>query len=203
MKFTGFDIKLNLSTHFLANGVKNKLKVKVSEEPVTEKPKLSKMKHFGTRTTKDVDPEDIIKIKPKKSVPGRAVVVYKPVKKGVLSLSDVKVYVKPIKTTEEPEEPEGPEEEEETPEPTETAGPGEPKGPGGPEGPDGPDGPEDATNPEQPAVGPGTNPGAGNDGDPDTCFKSDKTNKPWWSVDLGKRWEVTAVHIKACAESCK
>ena len=51
----------------------------------------------------DVDPEDTIKIKPDKSVPGQFVNIHKPVKKGVLSLSDVKVYVKPIKDTEEPE----------------------------------------------------------------------------------------------------
>ena len=158
------------------------------------------MKYFGGRTTKNVDPDDTIKIKPKKSVPGRTVVVYKPVKKGVLSLSDVKVYVRPIKTPEGPEEPEEPEETEgpeEPEEPTETGAPGEPNQPGGPNG------PEEATKPDQPAAGPGTDPGAGNDGDPDTCFKSDKTRNPWWSVDLGKKWEVVAVHIKACAESRK
>merc|ERR1711988_1746774 len=194
------------------NGV-SKIKVRVSKKAPTKKPKLGKMKYFGGRTTKNVDPKDTIKIKPKKGVPGRTVLVYKPGKKTVLSLSDVKVYVRPIKTPEEGETPEGPEEEEpedekpedeepeEPTEPAETAAPGQPKGPGGPEGPDGPDGPEEGTKPDQPAAGPGTNPAAGNDGNPDTCFKSKKANSPWWSVDLGKTWEVVAVHVKACAES--
>ena len=104
-------------------------------------------------------------------------VIYSP--NGKLALADVKVYVKPEKA------------------------PAEPGQPGGPGGPDGPDGPEEVTTPEQPATGPGTNPGAGNDGDPDTCFTSEKSNQPWWSVDLGKVWDVVAVHIKACAESRK
>ena len=218
-----FDLKCT-DISFVANGV-SKIKVRVSKKAPTKKPKLGKMKYFGGRTTKNVDPKDTIKIKPKKGVPGRTVLVYKPGKKTVLSLSDVKVYVRPIKTPEEGETPEGPEEEEpetpegpeeeepETPEgpeeeepeeptePAETAAPGEPKGPGGPEGPDGPDGPEEGTKPDQPAAGPGTNPAAGNDGNPDTCFKSKKANSPWWSVDLGKTWEVVAVHVKACAES--
>ena len=37
---------------------------------------------------------------------------------------------------------------------------------------------------------------ARNDGDPNTCFTSNKVRSPWWSVDLGKEWEVVAVHIK-------
>ena len=60
---------------------------------------------------------------------------------------------------------------------------------------------QNVVKPEQPAAGPGTNPAAGNDGNPDTCFKSDKIRNPWWSVDLGKEWEVVAVHIKACANN--
>ena len=57
-------------------------------------------------------------------------------------------------------------------------------------------------NPDSPtAVVPGENPEGGNDDDPDSCFTSNKVKNPWWSVDLGKTWEVTAVHIKACAES--
>ena len=79
----------------------NRLKVRVSKNAPTDKPKLGKMKYFGGRTSKKVDPNTTIKIRPKKGVPGRTVVVYKPVKKGVLTLSDVKVYVKPIKTPEE------------------------------------------------------------------------------------------------------
>ena len=122
-----------------------------------------------------VEEGDTIKIKPEDGVPGKVVVIFVP-GEGTLSLGDVKVYVRPVTVP----------------------------APGEPEGPDGPDGPEEVTNPEQPSGGSsGENPENGNDGNPDTCFTSDKQTAPWWSVNLGKEWEIVAVHIVACSDSRK
>ena len=77
-------------------------------------------------------------------------------------------------------------------------------GPGEPEGPDGPEGPEEVNTTDNESGGSsGENPGSGNDGDPDTCFKSDKQDHPWWSLDLGKEWEITAIKVAACNDDRK
>ena len=70
-------------------------------------------------------------------------------------------------------------------------------------GPDGPDGPEDVTNPDQETGGNGENPENGNDGNPDTCFTSDNENLPFWTLDLGKEWDVVAVKVEACTDNRK
>ena len=65
-----------------------------------------------------VDPDTKIKVKPNKSVPGKAVVVFFQGTTDLIAFADVKVYVKP-----KPKNP----------------APGEPEGPGGPDGPEGPE----------------------------------------------------------------
>ena len=125
----------------------------------------------------EINEGDVIKVKPDESVPGQFIVIYAP--EGDLALGDVKVYVKPAKT------------------------PGEPEGPGGP---DGPDGPEEVTNPDQETGGSGgEHPENGNDGNPDTCFTAEADDElaPFWSLNLGKEWDIVAVHVVACAEDRK
>ena len=38
---------------------------------------------------------------------------------------------------------------------------------------------------------------------PDTCFTSDKQDHPWYSMNLGKEWQITSVKIAACNKSRK
>ena len=74
--------------------------------------------------------------------------------------------------------------------------------PGEPEGPGGPDGPEEVDNTDTESGGSsGETPENANDGDPDTCFTSEKQDHPWWSLDLGKEWEITAIKVAACSDS--
>ena len=108
-------------------------------------------------------------------MPGRFVVIYVP-GDGSLALGDVKIYVRPV------------------------GEPGEPEGPGGPNG---PDGPQEVDTTDQPTGGTGENPENGNDGNPDTCFSSDAEQTPWWSLDLGKEWDIVAVHVVACTDNRK
>ena len=72
-------------------------------------------------------------------------------------------------------------------------------------GPDGPDGPEEVTNPDQETGGNGDKPENGNDGDPDTCVKAEADGQvaAFWSVNLGKEWDIVAVKIAACSDDRK
>ena len=94
-----------------ASGVSNIVVVVTDDEPSedTDKDDLEgdDVKDFGSHNG-EVNEGDTIKIRPEDAVPGRFVVIYIP-GEGVLSLGDVKIYVKPIKTPETPETPEGPE----------------------------------------------------------------------------------------------
>ena len=151
---------------------------------------------FGS-VDEPVEEGETIKIKPEGNVPGRFIIIFVP-GEGHLSLGDVKVYVRPVA---EPEEPEEPTEVVVLPAPGE---PGGPNGPEGPEGPGGPDGPEEVDTSVQPSGGSsGENPENGNDGNPDTCFTSDEQLTPWWSLDLGKQWEIVAIHVVACSNDRK
>ena len=151
-------------------------------------------KDFGSHNG-EVEAGDTIKIKPDNAVTGQFIIIYLP-GEGQLSLGDVKVYVKPVSTPETPEEPETPQ----TPEGPDVdiiVGPGEPGGP------DGPDGPEEVDNTDTESEGTGEHAENGNDGDPDTCFVSDEEDHPWYSMNLGKEWQITSVKIAVCAESRK
>ena len=165
----------------LASGASN-LKVVVGDEaPKADNPDALEgddFVPFGAYKGK-VKEGTKIKIKPSDVIPGSHVVIYAPVDDGTLALADVKVYVRPK---------------------GEVPGPGEPEGPNGP---DGPDGPEDITEPNQETDGSGDNPENGNDGDPNTCFETDKVAAPFWTVDLEKEWEIVAVHILACSNNRK
>ena len=173
----------NCIEFFTASGA-NDIAVVVSDHEPDNGERLSDLqgnsyKDFGEHKG-DVKEGDTIKIKPDDSVSGQYIVVYSPEDK--LSIGDVKVYVKPVKTP---------------------AGPGEPEGPGGP---DGPDGPEEVTNPDQETGGSGgEHPENGNDGNPDTCFTAEADDElaPFWSLNLGKEWDIVAVHVVACAEDRK
>ena len=90
-----------------ASGASNIVVVVTDDEPkIADSDDLEgdDFKDFGSHEG-DLSEGDTIKIRPDDGVPGRFVVIYIP-GEGVLSLGDVKVYVKPIKT---PETPEGPE----------------------------------------------------------------------------------------------
>ena len=136
-------------------------------------------------------------------VPGKNVYVYLP-REDSLSLIEVKVFVVPDDTPApgEPFGPGGPKGPGGPMGPGGPGGPGGPKGPGGPGGPDGPDGPDGPTEVnilEEETTGSDDGSDKAKDDDPDTCFESKGTN-PWWSVNLGKEWDIVAVHILACAE---